>query len=419
MDHKQLSEIFKSEYSNLIAVLCNYYGLTDLQLAEDIVSDTFLRAMKAWSHKGIPKFPKAWLRKVAQNLLYEHHRRKKIYEEKIAPELRFGNQQTDVVEITDKIIEDSQLRMIFVLCDPELNRESQLCIALRVLCGFSIEEIARALLSHKETINKRLYRAKKAIKERHKVETNLTASQYASRLDNVLRVIYLMFNEGYYSSVNEENIRYEICWEAMRLGLFLSGQKIFPRQKIHALIALMCFHASRLDARTSGENGNLLYYEQDKGKWNKDLIQKGRKYLNRSAVGNEVSKYHLEAAIAYWHTVETQGKWDTILQLYNRLLLLEYSSSIAMNRTYALARASSIDKAIEEAHKLELKDNHHYFCLLAELYRMNETIDKEIEYLGKAIKFANKENEKELIKDKLEKAYQYHVQKTGRKLPIP
>jgi RNA polymerase sigma-70 factor (ECF subfamily) len=404
MDNEQLSEIFKSEYSNLIAVLCNYYGLTDLQLAEDIVSDAFLRAMKAWSHKGIPKFPKAWLRKVAQNLLNEHYRRKNIYKEKITPELVAGNQQTHVIEITDKIIEDSQLQMIFVLCDPELNRESQLCIALRILCGFGIEEIARALLSNKETINKRIYRAKKAIKERNRVETNLTSNQYVSRLDNVLRVIYLMFNEGYYSSVNEENIRHEICWEAMRLGLFLSRQKIFPKQKIYALMALMCFHASRLDARTSGENGNLLYHEQDKGKWNKDLIQKGRKYLNLSAVGNVVTKYHLEAAIAYWHTEETKGKWNTILQLYNKLLTLEYSPIIAMNRTYALAQTNSIDKAIQEAHKLEIKDNHHYFCLLAELYHMNNNIDKEIEYLNKAIEFANKENEKELINNKLEKA---------------
>lgn len=344
MDDKQLSEIFKSEYSNLIAVLCNYYGLSDLQLAEDIVSDTFLRAMKVWSHKGIPEYPKAWLRKVAQNLLNGHYRRKKIYEEKITPEIGSGVQQIDFIEITDKIIEDSQLHMIFVLCDPELNREAQLCIALRVLCGFSIEEIARALLSNKETINKKIYRAKKVIKKHNRIETNLTPQQYVSRLDNVLRVIYLLFNEGYYSSVREKNIRHEICWEALRLSLFLSQQKIFPKQKIYALIALMCFHASRLDARTSGEKSDLLYHEQDKSKWNKDLIGKGNKYLNLSAAGNVVSKYHLEAAIAYWHTVETNGKWENILQLYNKLLTIEYSPVIAMNRTYALAQPILLTK---------------------------------------------------------------------------
>ena len=302
MDNKLLSDIFKSEYSNLVAVLSTYYGLKDLELAEDIVSDTFLRAMKAWSHKGIPEYPKAWLRKVAQNLMLEHFRRKKTFEEKITPELKARTQQIGEIEITDKIIEDSQLHMMFVLCDNELSKESQICIALRILCGFSIEEIAKAFLSNKETINKRLYRAKKAIKERNRVETNLTLNQYVARLDNVLRVIYLIFNEGYYSSVNEDNIRHEICWEAMRLSIFLSEHKIFPKQKIHALIALMCFHTSRLDARISGEKNDLLYHEQDKSKWNSALIQKGEKYLQLSAAGDIINKYHLEAAIAYWHT---------------------------------------------------------------------------------------------------------------------
>lgn len=404
MDNKQLSEIFKSEYSNLIAVLSNYYGLTDLQLAEDIVSETFVRAMKAWSHKGIPESPKAWLRKVAQNLLNEHYRRKKTFEEKIVPHFSNPVQQISNIDITKKIIEDSQLRMIFVLCDPELNRESQLCIALRILCGFNIEEIARALLSNKEAINKKLYRAKKAIKQRNRFETNLTTEQYLLRLDNVLRVIYLLFNEGYYSSVNEQNIRHEICWEAMRLCLFLADQKIFPKQKIHALLALMCFHASRLDARTSGETEDLLYNEQDKCKWNKELIQKGKKYLNLSTSGKLVTKYHLEATIAYWHTIDTEDKWDNILQLYNNLLTIEYSPIIAMNRTYALAKANSSVEAIHEAHKLALKDNHYYYCLLAELYRLNNNIKKEIEYLNIAIGLVNKKNEKELIKDKLERA---------------
>ena len=403
MDNEQLSEIFKSEYSNLIAVLSNFYGVTDIQLAEDIVSETFLRAMKSWSHKGIPEFPKAWLRKVAQNLLTENHRREKIYNEKITPELGSTPQQAENIEITNQIIEDSQLQMIFVLCDPKLNRESQLCLALRILCGFSIEEIAKALLSNKESVNKKLYRAKKSIKERGRIEPNLTPSQYISRLDSVLRIVYLIFNEGYYSSVNEVNIRHDICWEAMRLCLFLAKQKDFPKGKIYALTALMCFHASRLNARTLGENGDLLYHEQDKNKWDKELIKKGKKYLTFSSVGEAISKYHLEAAIAYWHTVETKNKWDNILQLYNKLLTIEYSPVIALNRTYALAKANSVDEAIQEARKLDLKESPHYYCMLAELFRMNNNTDKEAHYLNQALQFANKENERKLILKKLEK----------------
>lgn len=402
MDDK-LSEIFKTEYSNLIAVLSNFYGVNDLQLAEDIVSEAFLKAMKTWAHKGVPEHPKAWLRKVAQNLLNEHYRRKQIYDAKISPALEAEQKQIEVIEITDKIIEDSQLQMIFVLCDPELNRESQICLALRILCGFSIEEISKALLSNKETINKKLYRAKKVIKERGKIETNLTSELYISRLDSVLRVIYLLFNEGYYSSVNEMNIRHDICWEALRLSLFLTRQKDFPKHNIYALTALMCFHSSRLSARSSGEEGDLLYDEQDKNKWDQRLIKQGKKYLNYSSASKNISKYHLEAAIAYWHTLEAEDKWDNILQLYNKLLTIEYSPIIALNRTYALAKANSVSEAIQEAQKLELKENHHYFCMLAELHRLNGDYQKENEFLNCALKFVNKESEEKLILRKLGK----------------
>jgi len=263
MDNKQLSELFKTEYSKLVAVLCHYNGLNDIQIAEDIVSETFFSAMKTWSHNGVPNAPKAWLRKVAQNKLTDHYRRSKTYQEKVIPEIDVQIEHSNSIKITDDIIEDSQLRMIFVVCDPNLNKQSQLCLALRILCGFNISEIAIALLSNKEAINKKLYRAKKAIKDQQSFETKLTEQQYIERLDNVLRVIYLLFNEGYYSSVNEENIRHDICWEAMRLSVFLSKQAIFPKETIYALLALMCFHASRLQARTAGENGDLLFGEHD------------------------------------------------------------------------------------------------------------------------------------------------------------
>ena len=401
MDNNQLTEIFKSEYSNLVAVLCHYYGLTDIQFAQDIVSETFYKAMKTWSHNGIPNSPKAWLRKVALNHLKDHYRKSKAFEEKVAPQIGPKTSTYQLPEITNEIIEDSQLRMMFVICNPELNKAAQICLALRILCGFNIEEIAKSLLSNKENINKKLYRAKKAIKEKLHQENQLSEKDYKERLDNVLRVIYLLFNEGYYSSVKEENIRVDICWEAMRLNIFLTKYDYFKKQKIFALLALMCFHASRLEARRSGENSDLLYHDQDRSKWNKDLIKKGEKYLNLSASGTTISKYHIEASIAYWHTLDSEDKWGNILQLYNRLLTIEYSPIIAMNRTYALAMADSIKDAIHEALKFDLKENPHYYCLLAELYRMDGDSKKEINYLSQALQFAKKNNEQEVIRNKL------------------
>lgn len=410
MDSHQLTSIFKSEYSNLIAVLCNYYELTDLQLAEDIVSDTFVVAMKSWSHNGIPDSPKAWLRKVAQNKLFDHFRRTRTFQEKVIPHFDTRNEISDTIELTNEIIEDSQLKMIFIVCDPGLNTEAQLSIALRILCGFSIESIAKALLSNKDAINKKLYRAKKIFKEKDRLKTNISREQYVNRLDIVLRVIYLLFNEGYYSSANEQNIRHEICWEAMRLCIFLKDQRIFPKPKIHALLALMCFHASRLDARANGETGDLLYDDQDKGIWDLELISKGKEYLNLSAKGNTVSKYHLEAAIAYWHTVNTDDKWNNILQLYDQLLSIEYSPIIALNRIYVLARTNAIQDAIHEAHALDITHHHYHYCLLAELYHLNDNFDKEIYYLTKAQNHAIKKNQQKLILDKLKLARQSQME---------
>lgn len=377
-----------------------------MQLAEDIVSDTFLQAMKSWSHHGIPDSPKSWLRKVAQNKANDHFRRTKTYRHKVVPNYSKPLAANFEVEITSELIEDGQLRMMFAVCHPDLKLEAQLCLALRVLCGFNIDEIAKALLSNKDAINKKLYRAKQKLKEHSDFQSRISKPDYVARIDNVLRIIYLVFNEGYYSSTSDQNIKEEICWEAMRLGLFLSKQDFLPQPKIHALVALMCFHSSRLKSRT-GDNGQyILYKDQDKSKWNRELIIKGEQYLNKAAEGAIISKYHLEAAIAYWHTTEAEKKWENILQLYNKLLMIEYNPVIAMNRTYALAYSNSVEEAIQECEKLDLKSNHHYYCLKAELYRMKNDIVSEIDCLERAIKLANKESEKELIRKKLEVAYQ-------------
>ncbi|MCT4581062.1 MAG: sigma-70 family RNA polymerase sigma factor [Flavobacteriales bacterium] len=401
MNTDKLSEIFKVEYSNLVAVLYNFYGVNDIQLAEDIVSEAFMKAMKTWAHKGIPENPKAWLRKVAQNSLLDHYRRKAKFNESIAPKYKEQFEQFSEIKITEELIEDSQLNMIFVVCDPQLNREAQICLALRILCGFNIEEIAKALLSNKTTINKRLYRAKNELKNKIEFKRQLSEEEYKARMATVLRIIYLIFNEGYYSSVNERNIRYDMCWEAMRLAILLSRKKQFNQPEIEALIALMCFHSSRFEARIEGLNGDLLLNEQDQSKWNFELIEKGKTYLKKSVKESSVSKYHLEAVIAYWHTTESQNKWEHILNLYNQLLVIDYSPIIAMNRVYAVAMAIAVDEALIEAQKLDLTDHSHYYCLLAELHRLKENSSEEINYLSKALALSTKKSEQVLIKNKL------------------
>ncbi len=404
MVNNQLTETFRAEYGNLVAVLCHFHGIQNIQLAEDIVSDTFLHAMKVWSHKGIPDHPKAWLRKVAVNKFRDYYRRNQTFKEKVKGNYIQSQKQAEEIVLNEQLISDGLLNMIFAICNSTLKIDTQICLALRLLCGFSIDQIAAALLTNKENINKKLYRGKQQLKKHKDSWNQLNPDDYIVRIPPVLRIIYLLFNEGYYSSVSDENIRQDFCWEAMRLAIFMSKQTFLPQKDTFALIALMCFHASRFDSRTNSNGQYILYLEQDKSKWNSELIRKGEYYLAKSANGNKVSKYHLEAAIAYWHTTEAPDKWNNILQLYNKLLTLEYSPMIAMNRTYALALANSVQEAITEARKLNLDDNYYYFWLMAELFRLNKEPDKEIEYLNKALDLVSKNAEKDILKTKLEKA---------------
>ncbi len=384
MEESKLTKIFKTEYSKLIAVLCHFYNVKEIQRAEDIVSETFLTAMKTWAHNGVPDKPAAWLRIVAKNKLLDQLKRTKTYQYNIKPKLNQENVSEHWKEITTDIIKDSQLKMMFVVCSPKINDKAKICLALRILCGFNINEIAKAILSNNETVTKILFRAKKKIKEHGALQLNLTKEDYEKRLPSVLRIIYLLFNEGYYSSIKEQNLQVEICWEALRLAMQLLNKGFKQEPSIYALISLMCFHASRFEARNAGDNNDLTFYQQDKSVWNKDLITKGEKYLNLASKERVITKYHLEASIAYWHTNEQSDKWENILQLYDKLLTIEYSSIIAMNRTYALAKARSVSHAIQEASKLELKNNNLYNCLMAELYKMKGDEESEVVFLRRA-----------------------------------
>lgn len=402
--NEEIASIFRKEYSNLVAVLCRFYGVENMHLAEDVVSGTFLQAMKAWSHKGIPSQPKAWLRKVATNKVKDHYRREHVFRDKAMPSYAYKTERSQlptVLEFSKETIEDSQLNMIFTVCDPAVKIEGQICLALRILCGFNVEEIASALITNKENVNKRLYRSKQKLKEVKKEFKELERQDYIERIDAVLRVIYLIFNEGYASVSSDVEIKYDLCWEAMRLCLFLVDQKDLNLPRVNALLALMCFHASRLNARVDQSGNMVLYDDQNRDLWDQALIKKGETYLSISVDGNNVSKYHIEAAIAYWHTTDHSHKWESILQLYNKLLTIEYSPYTAMNRTFALAKANSVKEAIKEAKKLDLKKSHLYNTLMAELYRLDGDTEQAIQYLTLAIKSVKSKSQLDVLKKKM------------------
>jgi RNA polymerase sigma factor (sigma-70 family) len=367
-----IPHLFRTEYRKIVAVLSKLFGFDHLEAAEDIASDTFLTAVETWGLKGIPENPVAWLYQVAKNKAKNRLQRDDLFETKITAELRraFKETQDPDIDLSVQNINDSQLQMMFAICHSSISRESQIGLSLRILCGFGIEEIADAFLTTTETINKRLFRAKEKLRQ-EKVKIELPSEEaIAERLEAVLTTIYLLFSEGYYSISKNSTLRKDLCLEAIRLCYLLVENKNTNTPAANALLSLMCFHASRFEARTD-ENGELILYDaQDADLWNKELIEKGNYYLNASASGTKISKYHLEAGIAYWHTRQTNTveKWEAILQLYNQLLILEYSPIAALNRTYAVSKANGREAAIVEAEKLNLHNNHLYFTLLGELY---------------------------------------------------
>jgi RNA polymerase sigma factor (sigma-70 family) len=371
-DKELIPHLFRTEYSKITSVLGRLFGFDHIEIAEDIVSDTFMLAAETWGQKGLPENPVAWLYTVSKNKAKDHLRRNQLFSEKITAALKQNSKDFYEIEIdlSVKNISDSQLQMMFAICNPVIPPEAQIGLSLRILCGFGIEEIADAFLTNKETINKRLFRAKEKLRTAQVKIEFPKQQEIETRLNTVLTTLYLLFNEGYYSLSQNITLRKDLCLEAMRLTYLLTANETTNQPAANALLALMCFHASRFEARLGEDGETVLYEEQDTSLWDKELIVRGQHFLTRASAGNTLSKYHLEAGIAHWHTIkaDTTEKWESILQFYNTLLIMEYSPVAALNRTYALSKTTNKQIAIIEAEKLNLYGNYLYHCLLGYLY---------------------------------------------------
>lgn len=404
-----LPHLFRQEYAKMTAVLCRHFGLQYIEIAEDIASDTFLKASEHWAINGIPENPTAWLYAVAKNKTKDYFKNLSVFETKIKNQI-----ETDIFhrehdfEYCTQVITDSQLAMIFAVCNPANSNESQISLALQILCGFSVEEIANAFLTKTETIKKRLQRARTHLRNDNFQIKSLSETEIKSRLETVLKTLYLLFNEGYFSKTNNKQIRIELCSEATRLTLLLTENPLTNTAQVNALLALMCFQSSRLEARTNVNGEAILFEEQDKSLWDQSLIQRGNYYLVNATNGSADwrTKYHLEAGIAYWHTTPTDNKkWQHILQLYNQLILIEYSPITALNRTFAFAKVYGNEKAISEAEKLNLTESNYYHELLGYLYA-NTDIDTAIIHYTKAISLTKSKAEQHTLYKEIERLKQ-------------
>jgi RNA polymerase sigma factor (sigma-70 family) len=284
-----IPHLFRTEFRKITAVLCKFFGpaLSGIEIAEDIASETFLSALEIWTYKGIPENPTAWLYAVAKNKAINYINRNHLFTDKIAKEIKQSSSEIQEIEIdlSEKNITDSQLQMLFAICHPSISTESQIGLSLRILCGFGIDEIANALLTNKETVNKRLFRAKEKLRLEKvqivPIDIGITSeAEINKRLETVLTTLYLLFNEGYYSESKDSVLRAELCLEAIRLTYLLIENEQTNQPSVNALLSLMCFQSSRFEARKNKNGEMVLYDDQDETLWNDELISKGVYFLH-------------------------------------------------------------------------------------------------------------------------------------------
>ncbi|MGH9762170.1 MAG: RNA polymerase sigma factor, partial [Blastocatellia bacterium] len=308
----------------------------------------------------------------------------------------------------EKEIQDDQLRMMLSCCHLELSTEAQLALILKTLCGFSVAEIAHALLTSQDSIEKRLGRARKLFRDSGTLVEITNSVDIPARLEAVHQAIYLLFNEGYHGSQSEQTVREDLCFEAIRLALILSEHPEGNKPKTNALLALLCFHAARLSARKDEDSGLIQLEEQDRSKWDKDLIRRGFRFLEDSSTGNELSEYHLEAAIASLHcSAQTyeETEWAKILELYDTLYRLKPSPIVALNRAVALGRALGAEEGLAELRMIpstaKLKDYPFYEAAQGEFNLIAGHKGEAARHFGKAMKLARSQSEKDFFESKL------------------
>lgn len=405
-----VDHLFRYEAGKMVAVLTRLFGLQNLELAEDIVQDTLLAALETWKYGNMPPNPQAWLYKVAKNKTIDALRSRKRHE-KIHSDLgKLLESEYTLTATVNSVfnapeIEDNQLRMMFACCHSALAEEAQLPLILKTLCGLSVKEIAKAFLTNEENIAKRIYRAKEKIKTENIALEYPAANEINNRLETVLKAIYLLFTEGYSSTKADELIRQELCEEAMRLTLLLLNHPATNLPQVNALMALMCFQASRFDSRTDDNGDIVLLKDQDRQKWNRFLIEQGNYYMNRSATGT-LHNYHIEATIAFTYlhpATYAQTDWQKLVELFNMLQQLKPGPAVLLNRAIIIAELHGPDAAIKELLQIPgMENNCHYQSTLGEMYLRKADKPNAQAHLKKALSLTTSSAERRLLEGKMQ-----------------
>ena len=396
----------------MVAALTRIFGVHNLALAEDVVQDAFCRALEVWKSRGVPENPSAWLMATAKHRALDVVRRERTART-FAPEVgRLLETEWTTAAVVDEAfaahtIPDEQLRMMFSCCDPRLPEEVQVALILHILCGFAANEIASAFLIGRAAVEKRIARGKRALAGSTRL-FDLADAEFSLRLRAVRRALYLLFNEGYHGASRESAVRVELCHEAIRLTALLRAHPPAATPETHALAALMCLHAARLPARLDAAGDLTPLVEQDRSRWDTRLIAEGLALLERSAAGEEVTPYHVEAAIAAAHASASSVEhtdWAAIVSLYDRLMAIAASPVVALNRAIAVAERDGAEHGLEELHAIadrERLDGYPFYPAALgelELRRGNQAAARE--QFAAALALARNPTERRFLEGRL------------------
>lgn len=365
-----VEHLFRHESGRIVSYLTRLLGPEHMDLAEEAVQDALLKALQSWSYSGIPTNPAAWLLQVARNAALDAIRHRKVSADNapaLLAELTAASRPPCPYETSpDAKLRDDELRMIFMCCHPALSPEASVALSLKAIGGFSVREIARAFLADEGAIAQRLVRAKRQIRDK-RISLDLpSGAELNRRLDWVLDVLYLMFNEGYDAHQGEDLIRQDLSFEALRLARLVALSSM-SAPRVHALVALMALQAARLPARTDGVGDLVLLDQQDRSRWDQRLMSMGFFHFDQSMAGEVISPYHVEAAIAATHTraaTASETDWKLVLSLYDQLLQIKPSPVVALNRSVAVARVHGPLAAIAELDGLDREPALRSYYLL-------------------------------------------------------
>ena len=353
-------EFFRHESGRLVVALTRIFGIHNLALAEDVVQDAFCRAIEIWKFKGIPENPSAWLMATAKHRAIDILRRERTART-YAPELTrwLESEWTLVPTVQESFathsIRDDELRMMFSCCHPRLPEPVQVALILNILCGFSVHECASAFLVSHSAMEKRIVRGKKVLGASKRLFELASTTELTSRMSAVRRALYLLFNEGYHGASEHASVRTELCREAMRLTALLLNHPLTSAPATHALGALMSLHAARLPGRIDSAGDLTPLAAQDRSLWDRSMIEEGKRLLNLSASGEELTEYHVEAAIAFHHATapsHATTNWRAIVELYDTLFAIRSSPVVALNRAIAVAQMEGAERGLEEMKKI-------------------------------------------------------------------